>query len=174
MTEPEPVPADDAIAAAISDALTRTVADEPSASIAWTAVVSRARRVVRVRRTLAASVCAAVVLGATGVAMAASSGGTPSDISVVAPPTTNVNTATTTSTLPPLDDVRSVDHDHVTEHDDVNKHAPDRAGTTRHRSPPPAGPARRLHGPGRSLGRQLRPVHSGRQQERPADDQEHD
>jgi hypothetical protein len=91
----EPVSTDDAIADAMRAALTRSVADEPSASITWTAVMARARRVVVVRRILAASAAAVAVLGITAGAFAATSTKDRRRVSVVGSATT------TTTTTPP-------------------------------------------------------------------------
>jgi hypothetical protein len=109
-TDDEAVPSEDAIAEAMRAALARTVADDPSVPIEWTAVLSRARRVVIVRRVLAGSASAVVVVAATAFAFASTSGNERQGVSVVGPgpttTTTSVQTTTTstsTSTLaPPL------------------------------------------------------------------------
>jgi hypothetical protein len=105
--EQEPVPSDDAVAEAMRTALTRTVAEEPSPSIEWTAVLSRARRVVLVRRVIATSACAAFLLGATGVALAATSRNDNHHVSVVATGPTNSVETTTTKVEPPVTTVPS-------------------------------------------------------------------
>lgn len=84
----DPVPADDAVADAMRAALARVVADEASGSIEWASVVSRARRVVLVRRALAAGACVIIVVGVAAVAFAANVRNDRRGVSVVDAPTT--------------------------------------------------------------------------------------
>lgn len=94
------VPTDDSVAAAMRSALERDVGSEPSIPIAWTTVLSRARRVALVRRVVAGGVGALVVLFVTVAAFAST--GHQRSISVTGSGSTTSSAleSTTTSTQP--------------------------------------------------------------------------
>jgi hypothetical protein len=92
------VPTDDAVADVMRVALTRAVADEASGSIEWTSVVSRARRVVLVRRALAAVACVIVVMGVAAVAFAATTSNDRRGVSVIDAPRTTTTTRAASDT----------------------------------------------------------------------------
>jgi hypothetical protein len=103
-TDNEPVSTDDAVAEAMRAALAQHVAEEPVPAITWTTVMAKARRLVIVRRLVAAGACVLVVLGATTLAVANTSGKQRRGVSVIGstttPATSTTSTPTTTTTTP--------------------------------------------------------------------------
>jgi hypothetical protein len=93
-----PVPSDDAVAAAMRAALTRTVEQHASLATEWTRVMALAKRTKVVRRFVVAGAAVLVILGASAIAFAATGNGR-RNIAVVGPAaSTTTSTPTTSST----------------------------------------------------------------------------